>query len=188
LNPRLLIIPYTENFINESWISISPSAKDLKPGEKEEFEVEVNIPENADLGNYAVLIAFTENVPEGDVAGYYPSFPGTMQLNLQVWVPPTVQILTPYVNDLVEAGETYTYEVKLRNTGSKDIAISPELTEGGNVIYYDSISPYGGVTYAFGNDAISVEAPEKVKAGQTAIVKLTLKVPADSKRQLHRKP
>jgi hypothetical protein len=181
LNPRLVIIPYTENFINESWVSISSSAKGLKPGEEEEFEVEVNVPENADLGNYAVLIAFTENVPEGDVAGYYPNFPGTMQLNLQVWVPPTVQILTPYVNDLVEAGETYTYEVKLRNTGSKDIAISPELTEGGNVIYYDSISPYGGVTYAFGNDAISVEAPEKVKAGQTAIVKLTLKVPADAK-------
>lgn len=181
LNPRLVIIPYTENFINESWISISPSAKDLKPGEKEEFEVEVDIPGDADLGNYAVLIAFTENVPEGDAAGYYPNFPGTMQLNLQVWVPPTVQILTPYVNDLVEAGNTYTYEIELRNTGSTDVAISPELTEGGDIIYYDSISPYGGVTYAFGNDAISVEAPEKVKAGQTAIVKLTLKVPADAK-------
>jgi hypothetical protein len=181
LNPRLLIIPYTEKFIDESWVSISPSAKDLKAGEKEEFEVEVNIPKNAGLGNYAVLIAFTENVPEGDVAGYYPNFPGTMQLTLQVWVPPTVQILTPYVNDLVEAGETYTYEIKLRNTGDKDVAISPELTEGGDIIYYDSIYPYGGMTYAFGNDAISIEAPEKIKAGETAVVKMTLKVPADAK-------
>lgn len=180
-NPRLVIIPYTEKFIDESWVSISPSEKRLEPGEKEEFEVAVNLPENADLGNYAVLIAFTENVPEGDVAGYYPNFPGTMQLNLQVWVPPTVQILTPYVNDLVEAGETYTYEVKLRNTGSKDIAISPELIEGGDIIYYDSVSPYGGMTYAFGNDAINIEAPEKVIAGETAIIKLTLKVPADAK-------
>jgi len=181
LNPRLVIIPYTENFIDESWVSISPSAKELAPGEKEEFEVEVNVPEGADFGNYAVLIAFTENVPEGDVAGYYPNFPGTMQLNLQVWVPPTVQIFTPYVNDLVGAGKTYTYEIKLRNTGNTDIAISPELTEGGDIIYYDSIYPYGGATYAFGNDAISVEAPDKVKAGETAIVKLTLKVPADAK-------
>ncbi|MDQ1275386.1 MAG: hypothetical protein QG610_959 [Euryarchaeota archaeon] len=181
LNPRLLIIPYTEKFIDESWVSISPSAKDLKAGEKEEFEVEVNIPENADLGNYAVLIAFSENVPEGDVAGYYPNFPGTMQLNLRVWVPPTVQILTPYVNDLIEAGETYTYEIKLKNTGDKDVAISPELTEGGDIIYYDSVPSYGGVTYAFGNDAISIEAPEKVEAGQTAIVKMTVKVPADAK-------
>ncbi|WP_269850931.1 COG1470 family protein [Methanosarcina horonobensis] len=115
------------------------------------------------------------------MAGYYPKFPGTMQLNLQVWIPPTVQILTPYVNDLVEAGETYTYEIKLRNTGSKDVSISPEFTEGGDVIYYDSVSPYGGAAYAFENDAISIEAPEEVKAGQTAVVKMTLKVPADAK-------
>lgn len=181
LNPRLIIIPYTEKYINESWVSISPSAKDLKPGEEKEFEVEVNVPEDADLGNYAVLIAFAEKTPEGDVAGYYPNFPGTMQLNLRVWVPPTVQILTPYVNDLVEAGETYNYEIKLKNTGDKDVAISPELTEGGDIIYYDSIASNGGVKYAFGNDAISIEAPEKVKAGQTAIVKMTLKVPADAK-------
>ena len=182
LKPKLLITPYTENFINESWISISPSEKALKPGEKEEFEVKVSIPEGADLGNYAVLIAFTENVPEGDVAGYYPNFPGTMQLNVQVWVPPEVQILTPYVNDLVEAGKNYTYEIKLRNIGNKDIALSPELTEGGGIIYAESTSSSAGMPQqAFGNRAISVEAPEKIKAGQTAIVKLTLAVPADAK-------
>lgn len=188
LKPKPLIIPYTEKFINESWISISPSEKSLKPGEKEEFEVKVNIPEDADIGNYAVLIAFTENVPEGDVAGYYPNLPGTMQLNIQVWVPPTVQILTPYVSDLVEAGKNYTYEIELKNTGNKDIALSPELTEGGGIIYAESVSSSAGLVssstalgQAFGNEAITVEAPEKIKAGQTAVVKLTLAVPADAK-------
>jgi hypothetical protein len=206
LKPKTLITPYTENFINESWISISPSEKSLKPGEKEKFEVKVSIPKDAKTGNYAVLIAFTEKVPEGDVAGYFPSFPGTMQLNVQVWIPPTVQILTPYVNDLVEAGKDYTYEVKLQNTGNKDIAISPKLTEGGGVIYYGSesaskVSPPAipastvsdstvsssimpsspGPGQAFGNEAITVEAPEKIKAGQTAVVKLKLAVPANAK-------
>lgn len=182
LKPELLITPYTENFMDENWTSISPSEKSLKPGEKQEFQVKVNIPEDADLGNYAALIAFTEKVPEGDVAGYYPNFPGTMQLNVQVWVKPSVQILTPYVNDLVEAGETYTYEIKLRNTGDKDIAISPELTREGGIIYAeDALSSTGMPQQAFGDDAISVEAPDKVKAGQTAIIKLTLAVPADAK-------
>jgi len=188
LKPKPLIIPYTEKFINESWISISPSEKSLKPGEKEEFEVEVNIPEDAEIGNYAVLIAFTENVPEGDIVGYYPNFPGTMQLNVQVWIPPTVQILTPYVNDLVKAGKNYTYEIKLKNTGNKDIVLSPELTEGGNIVYSESVSSSVGLAssstalgQAFGNEAITVEAPEKIKAGQTAVVKLTLAVPADAK-------
>jgi hypothetical protein len=173
LKPKPVITPYTENFINESWISISPSEKALKPGEKQEFQVNVDIPKDADLGNYAVLLAFAEKVPEGDVAGSYPNFPGTMQLNVQVWVKPSVQILTPYVNDLVEAGKNYTYEIKLRNTGDKDIAISPELTE--SVVYST------GISQAFGDDAIRMEAPDKVKAGQTAIVKLALAVPATAK-------
>lgn len=174
LKPKPVITPYTENFINESWISISPSKGSLKPGEKEEFQVKVNIPKDADLGNYAVLLAFTEKVPEGDVAGSYPNFPGTMQLNIQVWVKPSVQILTPYVNDLVEAGKSYTYEIKLRNTGSKDISISPELTE--SMIYSTGMSQQ-----AFGDDAIRVEAPDKIKAGQTAIVNLSLAVPDTAK-------
>ena len=225
LKPRILITPYTENFINESWISISPSERSLKPGEKEEFEVKVSIPKDAKIGNYAVLIAFTEKVPEGDVAGIYPNFPGTMQLNVQVWIPPTVRILTPYVNDLVEAGKEYTYEIKLRNTGNQDISISPELTQEGGVIYYrnadsstvspptessstassskessptessstvsssaasssaaSSIAPPStGLSQAFGNEAITVEAPEKIKAGQTGVVKLKLAVPANAK-------
>lgn len=174
LKPKPVITPYTENFINESWISIDPSKGTLKPGEKQEFQVKVDIPKDADLGSYAVLIAFTEKVPEGDVIGSYPNFPGTMQLNIQVWIKPSVQIFTPYVNDLVEVGKNYTYEIKLKNTGSKDIAISPELTK-------DAVYSIGMPEKAFGDDAIRVEAPDKVKAGQTAIVKLELAVPADAK-------
>jgi hypothetical protein len=211
LKPRTIITPYTENFIEESWISISPSEASLKPGEKEDFEVKVSIPKDAKIGSYSVLIAFTEKIPEGDVAGMYPNFPGTMQLNMQVWVPPSIQILTPYVNDLVEAGKSYTYEIKLRNTGNKDIAISPELTQEGGIIYYGnvasstlssspespvtvsasgesssttspSIAPSStGLSQAFGNEAITVEAPEKIKAGQTGVVKLKLAVPANAK-------
>jgi hypothetical protein len=186
LKPRTLITPYTENFIDESWINISPSEKSLKPGEKEKFEIKVSIPEDANIGNYAVLIAFTEKVPERDVAGTYPNFPGTMQLNVQVWIPPTVQILTPYVNDLVEAGKNYNYEIKLTNTGDKEISISPKLTEGGGIIYYGSVSSsiVSSSTesgQAFGNEAVTVEAPEKIKAGQTDVIKLRVAVPANAK-------
>lgn len=194
LKPRILITPYTQYFMNESWISINPSEKSLKSGEKEEFEVKVSIPKDANVGSYAVLVAFTDKVPEGDVAGIYPNFPGTMQLNVQVWIPPIVQILTPYVNDLVEAGKDYTYVIKLRNTGDKDIAISPKLTEGG-VIYYGATSSsvssssasssrvplLTGSGQALGNEAITIEAPETIKAGQTDVVKLKLAVPANAK-------
>ena len=201
VKPRVLITPYTQYFMNESWISINPSEKSLKPGEKMEFEVKVSVPKDTSVGSYAVLLAFSDKVPEGDVAGIYPNFPGTMQLNVQVWVPPVVQILTPYVNDLVEAGKDYTYEIKLKNIGDKDIAISPKLVEGGNIIHYgyaassnvasssaasssaaaSIIAPSAGSGQTLGNEAISIEAPDKIKAGQTAVVKLKLAVPAYAK-------
>jgi hypothetical protein len=226
LKPRILITPYTQYFMNESWVSINPSEKSLKSGEKVEFEVKVSIPKDANVGSYAVLIAFADKVPEGDVAGIYPNFPGTMQLNVQVWIPPAVQILTPYVSDLVEAGKDYTYEIKLKNTGDKDIAISPKLAEGGSVIYYgyaasssavsssgssssavssnavssnavssnavtssespssaaaSIMAPSAGSGQTFGNEAISIEAPDKIKAGETAVVKLKIAVPANAK-------
>lgn len=185
LNPKVIITPYTQNFIDENWISISPSNGSLEPGEEQEFEVKVNIPEDADLGDYAVLIAFTEKVPEGDVAGYYPNFPGTMKLNVHVSIPPVVQILTPSVNDLVEAGQNYTYEIKLRNTGERDIAIAPELVEGGGIIYEQAATPGSEPSsrpdYIFGNEAITIEAPASIKAGQTAVVKLNLAVPPEAK-------
>jgi len=121
----------------------------------------------------------------------------------------------------VEAGKSYTYEVKLKNTGNQDIAISPELTEGGSIIYYGSaasstvspptvpsstmssptvsdstvssptvsdstvsssiMSPSAGPAQAFGKEAITVEAPAKIKAAQTDVVKLKLAVPANAK-------
>lgn len=221
VKPRVLITPYTQYFMNESWISINPSEKSLKPGDKMEFEVKVSVPKDTSVGSYAVLLAFSDKVPEGDVAGIYPNFPGTMQLNVQVWIPPVVQILTPYVNDLVEAGKDYTYEIKLKNIGDKDIAISPKLVEGGNIIYYgyaassnvasssaasssgssssvasssespsnaaspnkvsSIMAPSAGSGQTLGNEAISIEAPDKIKAGQTAVVKLKLAVPANAK-------
>jgi hypothetical protein len=41
--------------------------------------------------------------------------------------------------------------------------------------------PSAGSGQAFGNEAITIESPEKIKAGQIAVVKLTLAVPASAK-------
>src|SRR5690606_10570733 len=60
LKPDLIITPYTENFMDENWTIISPSEKTLKPGEKQEFQVKVSIPEDSYLGNYAALIRSEE--------------------------------------------------------------------------------------------------------------------------------
>lgn len=182
LSPKPIVVPYTENFIEKEWISINPSEKKLEPGEKEEFEVKVTVPEDADLGSYSVLLAFGNNTTEGDVAGLYSNYPGTMQLNLQVWPSPKVQIMTSWINDLVKAGETYDYEIMLKNNGDEDISIQPELEDGDNIrYYYNSVSSSSESSEALGNDMLSIDAPDKIKAGQTASVKLKLEVPADAR-------
>ena len=192
VNPIMVITPYTYNFMDESWITITPAQKVLETGEKAQFEIKVSVPEDAKVGNYAATLAFMENVPEGDIL--YQGFPGTVQLNVDVWIPPQVQILTTYVYDRVEAGKVYDYEVMLRNTGDSEVAIDPKLVEN---MYYPypmsvevrpmamdsaaSMPDYGGYEQAFGKDAITITGPSTIKPGETVVVKVQVKVPADAK-------
>ena len=131
-----------------------------------------------------------KNVPEGDVL--YQGFPGTVQLNVDVWTPPQVQILTTYIYDRVEAGKVYNYEIMLKNTGNSEIAIDPQLVEN---MYYPMVAettsvatnsatyvpPYGGYGQAFGTDAITITSPSSIKPGETAVVKVKVEVPVDAK-------
>lgn len=189
LHPRMVVTPYTYSYMDESWVTITPSEKVLEAGEKAQFEVKVSIPEDAEIGNYAATLAFMENVPEGDI--WYQGFPGIVQLNVDVWIPPQVQILTTYIYDRVETGKVYDYEIMLKNTGDSEIAIDPKVVEN---MYYPMVAEassvamdsaasmpyYGGYGQAFGTDAITITAPSSIKPGETAIVKVQVKVPADA--------
>ncbi len=189
VNPTMVITPYTYSYMDESWVTITPAQEVLEAGEKAQFEVKVSIPEDAGIGNYAATLAFMENIPEGDIL--YGGFPGTVQLNVDVWIPPQVQILTTYIYDRVEAGKVYNYEILLRNTGDSEIAIDPKLVEN---MYYPMIAEtssiamdaaasmpyYGGYGQAFGTDAITITGPSSIKPGETAVIKVQLEVPADA--------
>jgi hypothetical protein len=190
VHPTMVVTPYTYSFMEESWVTITPSEAAIEAGEKAQFEVKVSIPEDAEIGSYAAMLAFMENVPEGDIL--YQGFPGTVQLNVDVWTPPQVQILTTYIYDRVEAGKVYNYEIMLKNTGDSEIAIDPKLVEN---IYYPmfaetssiamdaaaSVPYYGGYGQAFGTDAITITGPSSIKPGETAVVKVQVEVPANAK-------
>lgn len=190
VNPTMVLTPYTYSYMDESWVTITPAQEVLEAGEKAQFEVKVSIPEDAEVGNYAATLAFMENIPEGDIL--YSGFPGTVQLNVDVWIPPQVQILTTYIYDRVEAGKVYNYEIMLKNTGDTEIAIDPKLVEN---MYYPMVAEassvamdsaasmpyYGGYGQAFGTDAITITGPSSIKPGETAVVNVKLEVPADAK-------
>ncbi|WP_214045415.1 hypothetical protein [Methanomethylovorans sp.] len=197
LHPRLVITPYAFGHMDESWVTIAPSEKVLEAGEKSQFDVKVSIPEDAETGNYAATLSFMENVPEGDIL--YQGSPGIVQLYVDVWIPPQVQIFTTYIYDRVEAGKIYDYEIMLKNTGDSEIAIAPKLVEN---MYYPmediyrpivadvssvsmdsavSMPYYRGYQQAFGTDAITITAPLSIKPEENAIVKVQVNVPADAK-------
>lgn len=165
---KVIIPPFAENYIEENWISISPSEKEIKPGEEESFEIEVNIPEDADSGYYEVEIAFTEDVIEYD--GSYPEYINSMSLSIEVWTPPKIMIFPSYIGDMVEAGKEYDYKIMLKNIADYNITIEPEVWEGEMMYEY----PPG---QAFGIDAITINAPSEVKAGEIATVNVHLEVP-----------
>lgn len=175
-SPDIVMSPYSENFFEEEWLTITPETADIKPGSSQEFVIEIDIPEDADLGYYSGYVAFI--AMEDDVEQAYPENFNTMQLSVEVWVPPIIQIQNSYISDRVEAGGEYDYEIKLINTGDRDVAIDPEIVENDMVMYE---LRYSYMPQGFGDDAITVDAPSEVKAGGTAVVNVHLEVPQDAK-------
>jgi hypothetical protein len=178
VNPIVAEDPYSEYIFDEDWITITPASAELGPdGGEEEFRIAVAIPDDADLGHYNVEIAFTDDAkpyPFPEQQQYPPSYINTLNLNVEVWKPPVVRILPSRIRDRVESGKWYDYAVTLENTGDEDIAIDPEMVDVERYGQYD-------VVPAFGDDAITIDAPASVPANGTTTVKIHLEVPAGAK-------
>jgi hypothetical protein len=177
--PFVSISPYSENLFEESWVTIIPVSVDIAPDAKQEFMIKVNIPQDADIGYYHTSIAFTEDVMPTPYPNPYPDYLNSMSLSVDVWTPPNIQIMTPYIGSRVESGETYDYEIKLKNIADKDISIDPKIDDNNRM--YEYYVPYGTMSSAFEDDAITITAPSVVKAGETAVVKVHLEVPDNAK-------
>jgi hypothetical protein len=176
--PFVSVVPYSENLFEENWVTITPVSADIAPDAKQEFVIEVNIPQDADIGYYSTSIVFTEDMIPTPYPMPYPNYLNSMHFSVNVWTPPKIRIQTPYINGRVESGEIYDYEIKLENIADKDISIDPEINDN-NRMYVSS--SYGTMSSAFEDDAITITAPSVVKAGETVIVNVHLEVPDDSK-------
>ena len=166
--PFVAVQPYSENLFEESWATITPASADIAPDARQEFVIEVNIPEDAYIGYYSTSIAFTENVMPTPYPMPYPEYLNSMHLSVDVWTPPNIQIQTPYISARVETGEVNDY----------DIMINPKMSDNNRMYDY---GPFGSMTPAFEDDAITITAPSVVKAGETAVVKVHLEVPDNAK-------
>ncbi|HUV82394.1 MAG TPA: hypothetical protein VMW53_04880 [archaeon] len=76
----------------------------------------------------------------------------SQQLSVDVWVAPVIQIVSPYINDQIEAGKTYEYDIKLKNTGDDPVEINPEMDSSNRYEY----GPYGMIEPPISDEDISI--------------------------------
>ena len=173
--PHLVTLPFDDNPIESDWINITPASANISSESKQEYTIVVEVPDDAEIGHYHSTIAFTDDaIGEGP----YPKHLNTFRLSLEVWMPPKVQILTPYIYDQIEAGRTYDYTIELENTGDDPIAIDPEIEDNDRYCVKSAGCGYG---YAFGSGAITITAPDEIEPGQRATVEMHIAVPDDAR-------
>jgi uncharacterized membrane protein len=173
--PKVIDVPGSFYALDKNWIAISPANVNVEPGMEQDFEVEVNVPEDAESGEYEAQIIFTDDVYSYEYADSEyipentdPQYVNVMHLGISVPVRPKLELQTSYISDNIEPGEEYVYEVKIKNVAGKDVTIDPEVTR--NDCYgYPCSEP------AFSDDVIEISAPSIIKAGE--IAKMTIRVP-----------
>ena len=167
--------PYSEYILDEAWVTITPASAEFGHDSEEEFTIEIEIPDEAERGHYSVQIAFTDDVMLTPYPSPYPMYLNALDLYVNVWKPPVIQMQPSYIHDRVESGREYDYQIHLKNIGEEAIEIDPKL--GGERWYGFDM----GMVPAFENDAITIDAPPVVPAGGTATVDVHLSVPAGAK-------
>jgi len=175
VRPRLVIPPYSEYMMETEWITITPESVEIPAGGSQRFTINISVPKNASTGYYNGQVVFTDEVIPVSYPEPVPNYIHYFSLSIDVWALPKIQITPSYINDQIEAGKEYDYEVNLKNTGDEAIAINPII---GSDVYYGG--PYGTST-ALTDDAITITAPQNVPANTTEVVRIHVSVPPEAR-------
>ncbi len=176
VTPLVQVPPYGEYLMDKEWITVSPASIEIPAGGSQKFAIKVVIPADASIGYYNANIAFTDEKIPTPYPEPFPNYIHSYSLSINLWAPPKIQISNQYINDQLEAGKEYDYNIKLKNTGDKAVAIDPKMSQQ-NQMY----GPYGMMESAFADDAITITSPKEIPAGASIEVNVHIKVPADAK-------
>ncbi|WP_202932699.1 COG1470 family protein [Halorussus salinus] len=174
LDPHVYIPPTGENLIKKSWVTIEGDST-VGAGSETEFSVTISVPESAETGHYSGQVAFTDETVT------YPGRPArpvhAASVRINVWKKPTVEIVSgTYVTGQVEAGDTATKQIVIKNTGDQAVPLSPQLSQERH--------RYGGSSSQLDPAWLDIDAPSTIELGETATVSVTVSPPesADSNR------
>ncbi len=178
IEPKVIVFPFMENYVDEDWISMDREKFVLKAGEKAEIKIKVKVPEDVEKGYYSCIIAFTNDTFPMPYS-VKPFYVNQMSLGVNVWIPPKIKIYPKFIDDRVEAGKSYEYKIYVENTGDEPVKMNPELFKGEDV-YYDPFSPVSWIDESH----VTIEAPSVVQPKSKAVVKVKVSVPSTAKGML----
>ena len=101
-----------------------------------------------------------------------PKYINKMHLSVDVWVPPSVKITPRYISDYVEAGKTYEYTIKIKNTAGKTFKLNPEFVEPEYISGFENY---------LSKDNVRIEAPSTIPPNSEVEVKVKVNVPVTAK-------
>ena len=172
--PALFVPKVGDRPVEAGWITVDPGQATLEPDAERTVTVTVNVPENAELGEYRGAVRFTDETIR------YPGRPPrpvhAASFSVRVHRDPTVFVLPlnrGYAQ--IEAGETYTRTVRINNTGDRAVPLDPTMN-----LRDDGARRPG--SRSLDRSWFTVDAPSQVPAGGSATVDVTVEVPENATR------
>ena len=174
VDPHLYVPPVTENPLKDAWVDVEGDTS-IAAGAEETYTVTVAVPEAATTGNYRGMIAFTDE--KVTYPGRPPQPVHAANVGVEVRREPTVQILSEtYVHAQVEAGDSVTHEIRVKNTGDSAVPLNPErASERGHC-------RGSGCPLELDPAWLDIDAPSEIAPGETATVSITMSPAADAER------
>jgi uncharacterized cupredoxin-like copper-binding protein len=178
ITPQVFIPPRGERPIETDWVTIEDGNTTLDAGEEREFEFTVSVPDDAELNRYGGMIAFTDETIS------YPGQPArpvhSASLNVEVWKEPTVHILSDtHTYTQVKAGDSFTREIVVENTGDEAVPVNPQLQneQQRHAVRYPPNS-----REMLDRSWLTIDAPNEIAPGETATIEVTVAAPSDAER------
>lgn len=177
LSPSVVQPRRARYHLQSDWVSVDLPTETLGPDEEVEATVTVEVPSDAELGDYRGTLAFTdETIQYGERP---PRHVHAMDLGVEVFEEPTLFVESGrHLRSQVQAGDSYTHEIVVRNTGDEAASLNPEVRTEQRRRHCRG----PGCAETLERSWLEVDAPAEVPAGDTATVEVTIQPPEDAAR------
>ena len=176
ISPRIATPPTrSQPPVEADWVSIDGGETTLDAGESVEVDITVDVPDDAEIGDYSGRVAFTDETIR--YPGRPPQPVHSVSVNVNVWEEPTVQLNSEtHIYTHLQAGETISREIEVSNTGEEAVPVNPQFNAENQRRYRPSDRE------TLDRSWVTIDAPSEIAPGETGTIELTVEPPADAER------